>query len=167
MNGKEIYLEYQVTCPRWCENVGLVTVFFTVSYRLENRGTRRLAILKQLTKKCDSQLGGFQSGLPFKSFKNSQKERKSWFSYGDVTGVYRIKQTEKCHLVIWYSSWNKKQFPTCLFLVPTWISSHKMTCLGLCFILYFFKLSSGCGFYRGVWPWSFIPRYELPSVADS
>ena len=27
-------------------------------------------------------------------------------------------------------------FSTCQFLVPTWISSHKMTIFGLCFILY-------------------------------
>ena len=61
-----------------------------------------------------------------------------------------------CHMI---SSWSDDgseiepkyyRFSTCLFLVPTWISSHKMTIFGLCFILYFFKLSSGCGFWSNL-----------------
>ena len=71
---------------------------------------------------------------------------------------------EKCHLETWYSCSNKKQttflFPTCLFLVLTWRSSHKMTVFRLRFILYFFKLSSGCG----TWPWRSAVLWEAETT---
>ena len=63
--------------------------------------------------------------------------------------IFKLEQeTDKLKTVIFWLYFRAEILPfsTCLFLVPTWISSHKMTIFGLCFILYFFKLSSGCGF---------------------